>query len=161
MKIEALNTIIIMGGIPGSGKSFESKKIQTENPDLDSVIFSTDDFWITPDGEYKFDFNKIATAHKWNVSRTESAMKDGISLIIIDNTNTTPWERAPYEKLAESYGYKIEYCQSSSPWWIEIYKNMKSGLILDEDVQVLYEKNTHGVPKETIKKMMQRYNFPE
>jgi predicted kinase len=154
------NKLIIMGGIPGSGKSYTANKIIEENAG-NGIILSTDDFWYNSEGDYVFDFTKIGFAHKWNQKRAEAAFEKGVPLIIIDNTNTTHKERVPYIELGELYDYEIEFKQSESPWWTEIYENIKKGIILDSDVDIFVEKNTHGVPRDTIRNMMKRYSFPK
>ena len=143
-------TLYISRGPSGSGKSFEIKKhVPPEN------IFSTDDFW-GPD--YNFDASKLYEAHSWNKRRTEQAMQQDITPIGVDNTNITWKEIKPYYKLAEQYGYAIEYVESTSPWW----KEMSSRFPLNTDelehyAEILNTKNTHGVPKETLKRMIQRW----
>lgn len=99
-----MKTIIIMRGISGSGKSTLAKHIQKLNG---GVIYSTDDFFTDENGIYQFDPKKIAMNHIKNQNRTEEAMKDEISPIIIDNTNLKAWEMKPYVILAEKYGYEI------------------------------------------------------
>lgn len=155
-----MKKLIIMGGVTGSGKSTTARKILEESG-VTGVIYSTDDYWNTPSGEYNFIPSMIGTAHAWNTRRVEAALETDVELVIVDNTNTTEWERAPFVKLAEKYGYEVEYRQADSPWWGDIYSRIKSGEISEADVDVLVEKNTHGVPRDTIKKMMNRYNFPE
>ena len=49
--------LILVRGIPGSGKSTFAKS-------LGGTHFETDKFFMV-DGEYKFDGTKIKEAHKW------------------------------------------------------------------------------------------------
>jgi len=95
--------LIIMRGISGSGKSTLAKSTQKE---LGGLIFSTDDFFMQ-DNQYKFDPKMIGINHQKNQDRTRKAMEDGISPIIIDNTNTQAWEMKAYVDLADEYGYEI------------------------------------------------------
>jgi predicted kinase len=96
--------LIIMRGIPGSGKSTVAQGLADK---LDARVFSTDDYWYREDPMvYKWDADKIGEAHQWNQDRTESAMKVGYD-VIIDNTNLDQYAADPYIKLAKQYGYRI------------------------------------------------------
>jgi NEDD4-binding protein 2 len=94
--------LILMRGVSSSGKSTVAKSLVGGGK-----IFSTDDFFMQGN-RYVFDPKNIGTNHKLNQSRTEEAMKQGISPIIIDNTNTESWEMKPYVLLADNYGYSIK-----------------------------------------------------
>ena len=137
-------------GPSGSGKSFEIKKYVPKE-----YIFSTDDFWGP---EYKFDTNKLHQAHMWNQNRTKEAHEQGISPIGVDNTNLTYKEMKVYIEMAKEHGYKIEYIESTSPWWKEITARYP---FKQQDIEwaadILDKKNQHGVPKETLKRMLQRW----
>jgi uridine kinase len=67
----------------GSGKSTLSNKIIEENGE--GKIFSTDEYFMK-EGKYVFDGKSIGKAHQWNQKRAFEAMKQGESIIIIDNT---------------------------------------------------------------------------
>lgn len=127
--------LYIMRGLPGSGKSTCAREIGGE-------IFSTDDFFIR-DGVYEFDPSKIGEAHEWNQRRTEKALREGMPSVVVDNTNTMAWEIRPYVELGMKEAYSIILAEPDT-----LYK---------WDVNVLAEKNGHGVPEEVIKKMMDRY----
>jgi predicted kinase len=127
----------ITRGISGSGKSTLVKTLAP--PDN---IFSTDDLFMI-NGEYKFDPKKLGEYHKLNKIRVEEAMKKGISPIVVDNTNTQAWEIKPYVNLADQYGYEIELKEPDTSWRF--------------DAKELAKKNTHGVPEEAIKRMIDRY----
>jgi NEDD4-binding protein 2 len=89
-------SLIIMRGCPGSGKSTLSKKIE-QDADLKTdgvAVFSTDNYWLRPDGIYDFNFRYIKEAHQWNRSLFEKTIKAQLSLpdaldftYIVDNTN--------------------------------------------------------------------------
>lgn len=101
---EKEKVLIIMRGVSGSGKSTLAKKLHSQ---LGGVIYSTDDFFINPKtGAYEFDPSKLAENHEANKERTALAMRQGISPIIIDNTNLKKWEMLPYVLLADQFGYE-------------------------------------------------------
>jgi len=95
-----MNTVYIMRGIPGGGKSFVAKTLAPKKD-----IFGTDDFW----GEdYNFDIKKLGIAHKWNQKRVADAMESGLyPTIVVDNTNITAKEMKSYVDNAEKFGLKL------------------------------------------------------
>lgn len=95
-------TVIIMRGVPGSGKSTYAK---ASFPG--AVICSADDFF-TKDGVYRFDGAKIGMAHAECFSKFMRAITAPLELqIIIDNTNTQLWEMAPYRAVAHHFGHGV------------------------------------------------------
>lgn len=130
-----MKTLIIMRGLPGSGKS-------TKASSFGGKKLSTDDYFSV-NGKHQFDPSKLTEAHEWNQNRTEKAMVLSEPIIVIDNTNTQFWEMQPYVKLAFQYGYNIEFHSPNTRWaW---------------DEKILTEKNTHGVPLEVIERMKHFY----
>lgn len=101
-----MKTLILMRGVSGSGKS--TKAAQLASSFEGAVIFSTDDFFMQ-DGSYVFDVAKLAENHAKNVARTEAACEQGLSMIIIDNTNLQYWQMKPYVELAQKHGYDVQF----------------------------------------------------
>lgn len=124
--------MIIMRGIPGSGKSTIAKLIQQGLPN--SIVLSTDDLFMTPEGVYNFDPKKLGINHKQNQSKAMKACEEGKN-VIIDNTNTKQSEVNEYVKIAQQYGYKI------------------SVVSVLEQQPIAFKRNSHGVPEETHKRL--------
>jgi len=141
-----MKKLVMMRGLSGSGKSTMARKFLDEATYLDAgdkAIFSTDDYYTGDVGLYVFVPALIGKAHAWNQQRCNAAMYDGVSLIIIDNTNTQQWEMKPYLALAEKYGYEVEYLIPTTEWaW---------------DVDECARRNTHGVPRDAIQRMKDRF----
>ena len=137
-KAENDKILLICRGLPGSGKSFVAKQAGKGG-----VIFSTDDFWYK-NGEYVYDEKFAGEAHKWNQKRTKEAMENGISPIVVDNTNVSLYEIRPYVEMAIKHGYKVEYLEPNTPWKF--------------DVDELVKRNTHGLTQEGIQKMLERWD---
>ena len=97
--------LVLMRGVSGSGKSTLAREIAQAN--VDSVIYSTDDFFMV-DGEHVFDPKRLGEYHRKNVEKVKTAMNNKTTCIIVDNTNTQAWEMKPYVELAVHYGYEVE-----------------------------------------------------
>jgi 2',3'-cyclic-nucleotide 3'-phosphodiesterase len=134
--------LVIMRGLPGSGKSTKARRLAEESG-RDYVILSTDDFFVGGDGVYRFDAKRIVAAHKWNHVRARTFMSAGYPLVIIDNTNTQAWESREYCRAARVYGYAVEFCEADTPWAF--------------DVPTLARKNAHGCSQKAIARMAARW----
>jgi predicted kinase len=137
--------LIVMRGIPGAGKSTKAKSLVREG-----VIHSTDTV-IERTGDYNGffakmieskDFTPLSRAHSTNFSEAVTSMKNGISPVIIDNTNIKLNEAKNYVKAALTMGYADEN--------IKFVDVGTAGLT----AEALAERNTHGVPLEKIEQMM-------
>lgn len=121
-------SLILLRGIPGSGKSTLSKIIG-------GVHFEADMYFVR-DGVYQFDANKIKDAHNWCAIQCQKAMCDNFPKIVISNTFTQEWEMEVYYNLAKENGYKI---------FSLIVENRHGG------------ENIHNVPSQSIQKMIKRF----
>ena len=127
--------LIIMRGISGSGKSTKAQELGQGG-----VVLGSDEFWGP---NYDFDPSKIGEAHEWNKSRVRQAIEQGISPIVVDNTNTQLWEMRPYVEAAVSHGYNVTFQEADTPWKF--------------DAEELAKRNQHGVPIDIIKQMLMNW----
>ncbi|XP_029767821.1 uncharacterized protein LOC112117333 [Terrapene carolina triunguis] len=134
--------LLILRGLPGSGKTTLSHILLGQN--RDGVVFSTDDYFRQQDG-YTYNVAQLGDAHDWNQKRAKQAMDQGRSPIIIDNTNTQAWEMKPYVETALGKGYRVEFHEPDT-WW-------------KFDPEELEKRNKHGVPREKIAQMLERYEY--
>lgn len=134
-------TLIIMRGISGSGKSTLAKRVVGEK----GVIFSTDDFFMN-NGKYEFDPKMISRNHALNQKRTEDAMKEEITPIVVDNTNLQGWEARPYVELADKYNYSIKILETPSLNIEELLKR-----------QNLRKKTGKNLSREVLERMIKKY----
>jgi len=141
-----MKKIIITRGIPGSGKSYTAKQIKEDMERLDFTchICSTDDYWyVDEDNPYVFDRAKIGVAHRWNQKRVKQHLHNSEECVIVDNTNTTWKEIKPYAEMAINHDYEVIVVEADSDWRY--------------DVDECFKRNTHGVPKEVIQAMLDRF----
>ncbi|KFU90179.1 NEDD4-binding protein 2-like 2 [Chaetura pelagica] len=134
--------LLILRGLPGSGKSTLSRILLGQSHD--GIIFSTDDYFRQQDG-YTYNAAQLGDAHDWNQKRAKQAMEQGKSPVIIDNTNTQAWEMKPYVEVALEKGYRVEFHEPDT-WW-------------KFDPEELEKRNKHGVTREKIAQMLERYEY--
>jgi predicted kinase len=134
-----MGKVIIMRGLPGSGKSTMADRLAEENG---GVIFSTDNYFMH-NGNYLFDASKLGAAHAWNQRKYQEALERGEEYVIVDNTNTTMREMRPYIKLAGYLGYSVEIMEPDNPERFH--------------VDLCFVRNTHGVPFAAIENMLNRW----
>ena len=129
------NDLILVRGIPGSGKSTMAKLLGAGGSGIRHL--EADMFFVhTGNGEYKFDINKLGAAHTWCQEQTRQAMTKGYSRIIVSNTFTTEKEMNPYFQLAKDHNYAVHTI---------IVENRHGGV------------NIHNVPDETLQAMRNRF----
>uniref|UniRef100_A0A8D0FZK0 NEDD4 binding protein 2 n=1 Tax=Strix occidentalis caurina TaxID=311401 RepID=A0A8D0FZK0_STROC len=132
--------LVLLRGVPGSGKSYLARTLLEDNPG--GIILSTDDYFYKH-GRYYYDPDCLGEAHDWNRKRAKEAFEMRISPIIIDNTNIQAWEMKPYVTLAQQFKYKVMFREPDT-WWKFKPKELE-------------RRNIHGVSKEKIKRMLERY----
>ncbi|XP_053165056.1 uncharacterized protein LOC128350654 isoform X3 [Hemicordylus capensis] len=140
---ESQKLLLILRGLPGSGKTSLSRILLGQSHD--GIVFSTDDYFRQQDGCWSYNIGQLGAAHDWNQKRAKQAMDQGKSPIIIDNTNTQAWEMKPYVEAALEKGYKVEFLEPNT-WW-------------KFDPGELEKRNEHGVSREKIFQMLERYEY--
>jgi predicted kinase len=128
-------TVIIMRGLPGSGKSTAAGHIAEL---FDAEVHATDSFFFK-DGEYFFDPSKLKEFHALNQAAFQQSLEEGKAMVICDNTNTQRWEFEPYLAAANQHGYQ--------PIIVEIVA----------DPEEAAARCSHGVPLEAVRRMQARW----
>ncbi|XP_063381332.1 uncharacterized protein LOC134667870 isoform X1 [Cydia fagiglandana] len=138
-------TLILMRGLPGSGKSFLARQlVETMCPGMNykSFIFTTDDFFMHR-GRYEFQKYMLPEAHLWNQNRVQEAIGRGLSPIIVDNTNVEIRHMESYVRAGVRGGYIIEVLEPHTPW--------------AKKVGHLARKNSHDVNISTLKRLLDSF----
>ena len=119
-----MNHVIILSGVSGSGKSTYAR---TRLGSAD-VVSADSYFYSIGGGKYAFDASKLSEAHGACFRRFIQLLQHtDENTIVVDNTNTTSEEIAPYVLGAQAFGATVEIC------------TLKGDYV-----------NVHGVPEMTI-----------
>jgi predicted kinase len=129
--------LIILRGLPGSGKTSFAKYMFSNN------VFEADQYFYDENGNYNFDATKLHDAHMNCQNRVEKLMQMSSttqygSEIVVSNTSTTEKELKPYYDLAEKYDYKV----------VSLIVENRHG-----------SKNVHNVPDEKLEQMRNRFSI--
>lgn len=131
--------VLVLQGVAGAGKStYAAQRCAEFRAQGDTVaIVSADDFFTNNEqGEYRFDANDLGRAHGGCFRAFLNALARGVDVVIVDNTNTTAVEIAPYMLGAQAFGYRAEIRR--------IHTN---------HVQA-HARNVHGVALATVEKQV-------
>ncbi len=131
--MNAQNSLILLRGLPGAGKSSLATILSEDNR---YPMFSVDDYFTSEHGVYDFRFDKNHLAYKTCENNTALAMQAGAAKIFVHNTFTLDWEMEPYFRLAAQHKYRV---------YVITVENRHG------------HKNTHQISEEQVKKMAQKY----
>ena len=147
---------IIMSGPSGSGKStWINKQPWAPNafvkpPWTSPAFVCSADYFFGMGADYKFDATKLSEAHGWCLRGFIDACQGFAGdcfagdrdndIIVVDNTNTTIEEIAPYYSIAKAYGYEVEL------------------ITIDVPPHIAAGRNLHGVPLPSVRAMFDRIN---
>ena len=138
MENNYIGDLILLRGIPGSGKSTLGEVILQTPSNNKPEILSADDFFLDKDGNYNFDSSKIKEAHNYCQFRCSERLRQGIARVVVANTFTQDWEMDIYFDMAKRYNYRIHTI---------IVENRHDG------------ENIHGVPKDKLQQMKDRFQI--
>lgn len=133
-------TIIILRGLPGSGKTRKANelRIDAQREGKTCRIHCTDDFF-TSNGQYKFDGTKLQEYHDKNFRAFLDSVDKRIQVIIIDNTNLKKSDYSRYK----ADGYTV--------------KEIVIGKFDAESARTYARRCTHSVPLAAITKMASNF----
>lgn len=140
--------IIVMIGLPGSGKSFHAKRLVEEHlktPYSQAAIVSADDYFVGEDGVYRYEPTQIVAAQHScfrNFLGFASTFKADKDLIVVDNTNLRNWHRSPYMMLGMALGHQTKLVHVTCA------------------LETCVKRNTHDVPSEKLEDMFKSVEMP-
>lgn len=147
-----MGKVLILVGIPGSGKSYFTKQYLSQYPG-EYTICSADHHFESlaakhkaeleaagdPEAAnapaYKFDFMQLRQAHMDCQKKFMLSLQQGVPLIIVDNTNITKKERHFYVQEGIKAGYEVE---------LKVFPKDEA------TVKLAASRNTHGVSADKI-----------
>ena len=135
---EKQGDLILLRGVPGSGKTTLANIILQQPNNNPQEILSADDFFEGENGEYNFDSTKLKEAHNYCQFRCSERMRQQKVRIVVANTFTQEWEMDEYFKMAERYNYRVHTI---------IVENRHGN------------ENIHGVPKDKLQQMKNRFEI--
>jgi predicted kinase len=94
--------VTIMRGASGAGKT------HWHGIHLPNAYVCSADMYAYRQGKYEFVQAELAHNHKMCYLDFLNALHDKVLEIVVDNTNRTVFEIAPYYKAAEAFGYEVE-----------------------------------------------------
>jgi predicted kinase len=124
------NTLWIIRGISGSGKTTEAYRLLQEG--AASAHFEAD-MWFDQFNEGKFDATLLGKAHGWCKFKVQEALLAGQN-VIVSNTFIKQWEMKDYKAFAAANNIQV------------IEKTMTGEF-----------KNVHGVPDEKVAQMKRNF----
>jgi len=138
MEKEYVGDLILLRGVPGSGKTTLGNIILFNTQSNIQDVLSADNFFVNEKGEYIFEATKLKEAHNDCQVKCAERMRNQFSKIVVANTFTQEWEMEPYFTMAERYNYRV-HCV--------IVENRHGN------------KNVHNVPDEKIFAMTNRFEI--
>lgn len=142
-----MRRLIIMRGLPGCGKSHWVRQFCVEGQTSVCVVSADTYHYVQqpprPDGTlvppvYEFKPENVRAAHDNCFREFLGVVAEGWDVVIVDNTNISAWEIAPYLRYGEVMGLDVEIV------WLRV------------PVETCIARGLHGVPRETYAKMAER-----
>ena len=130
---EAPRDVIIVRGLPGSGKT---SYVKTFLPGV--LLIEGDQYYMTGDGRYLFGTGMLKNSTEYTMVMLSTALSLGIKCVVVTLTSPDGSSAKSLAKIASAFGYHVSHR------WID-FDNGNTN------------QNRHNVPKEVINTMKQNW----
>lgn len=130
--------VYILRGLPGCGKTTYARRLQESNPERTAIVSA--DRYLMLDVVYRFDRSQLPMAHGECLRAYADCVSRPMSLesVIVDNTNLSAVEIAPYYALALAYGHRD----------VAVYNVNRRATAAE-----CHARNIHGLSLDTVRRM--------
>ena len=98
-----MNTLYIVRGLPGSGKSQFARKLLSKS----EFVFEANKYMLDENGNYKYQASKLAFCHNKCFDNVKYAMIYGVDKIVVANTFIRKNDYNRYINLANKFQYDV------------------------------------------------------
>ena len=98
-----MNTLYIVRGLPGSGKSQFARKLVSKS----EFVFEANKYMLDENGNYKYQASKLAFCHNKCFDNVKYAMIYGVDKIVVANTFIRTNDYNRYINLANKFQYDV------------------------------------------------------
>ena len=108
-------SVVILRGLPGSGKSFLCHYCSEQLDDPSKVAICGADEYFMEGDSYKFKPDLLPKAHSYCLSQFINALSSKKEVVVVDNTNSQLWEYQIYVYICEILGIKYQILEVPCP----------------------------------------------
>ena len=148
-KVEGISqiSVVILRGLPGSGKSFLCHCCSEQlNSPSKVAVCGADEYFMEGDS-YRFKPALLPKAHSYCLSQFVNALSSEKELVVIDNTNSQLWEYQIYMYICEILGIKYQILEVPCP-----------NLAIAE---MYRSRNVHNIDPPAVAKILDRWEEDE
>ena len=98
-----MNTLYIVRGLPGSGKSQFARKLVSKS----EFVFEANKYMLDENGNYKYQASKLTFCHNKCFDNVKYAMIYGVDKIVVANTFIRKNDYNRYINLANKFQYDV------------------------------------------------------